>query len=82
MSTYFFYVFMLPAHENNVHCLAHTLNLLPQALFTITGESPQDKIQIFLQVKKSYFFDFFVCSNSSSLYCYIDLRLDSSYTKL
>eukprot|EP00111_Clytia_hemisphaerica_P009811 TCONS_00028792-protein len=41
---------VLEAHENNIHCLAYTLNLLPQALFTITGESVQEKIQIFLQI--------------------------------
>lgn len=41
---------VLEAHENNVHCMAYTLNMLPQALFTITGESIQEKIQVFLKV--------------------------------
>ena len=38
------------AHENNAHCMAIVMNLLPQALFTITGEKPEEKMSIFLKV--------------------------------
>lgn len=38
------------AHENNAHCLASVFNLLPQALFTISGEILDDKMKIFLKI--------------------------------
>lgn len=38
------------AHENNAHCMAIVMNLLPQALFTITGEKPEEKMSTFLKI--------------------------------
>lgn len=44
---------LLEAHENNAHCMAIAMNLLPQALFTITNENVQDKMKVFLQIASS-----------------------------
>jgi len=44
---------MYEAHENNAHCMAVVINLLPQALFTITGEKVEEKMKIFLKIASS-----------------------------
>ena len=44
------YILLYLAHENNAHCMAIAMNLLPQALFTITGENVDEKMKVFLQV--------------------------------
>ena len=38
------------ANENNAHLYSIVLNMLPQALFTITGDNVDDKLRMFLKV--------------------------------
>eukprot|EP00794_Sanderia_malayensis_P017057 gene17057-18775_t len=40
----------LEAHENNAHCMAKAINLICQAIFTITEMNPKEKMRDFLAV--------------------------------